>query len=109
MEEQGYLVKDIYVYQDNESVILLEENGMQSVGKGSRHINIKYFFVTDKVKGKELKIIHCPTEDMTADFYTKPLQGSIFIKHRNNLLGIQQEDMPIYLEYHAQYMASISK
>ena len=109
MEEQGYLVKDIYVYQDNESAILLEENGMQSVGKGSRHINIKYFFVTDKVKGKELKIIHCPTEDMTADFYTKPLQGSIFIKHRNNLLGIQQEDMPMYLEYHAQYMASISK
>ena len=94
MEEQGYLVKDVYVYQDNESAILLEENGMQSVGKGSRHINIKYFFATDKVKGNELKITHCSTDEMIADFYIKPLEWSTFVKHRNNLLGIQQDDIP---------------
>ena len=82
---------------------------MKSVGKGSRHIDIKYFFITDKVKGKELKIMHCPTDQMVADFYTKPLQGSLFIKHRNNLLGITNEDLPKYIKYHAQYMESIDK
>ena len=107
MEAQGYLVQDLYVYQDNESAILLETNGMRSVGKGSRHIKIKYFFVVDKVKGNELKIIHCPTEDMVGDFYTKPLQGSLFIKHRNAILGVNEADMPLYMEYYAQYMTSI--
>lgn len=49
----GYNVADIYVYQDNQIAILLNTNGMKSIGKGSRHIQIKYFFVTDRVKEKE--------------------------------------------------------
>lgn len=61
MESQGYLVNDVYVYQDNESAILLEENGMKSVGKDSRHMNITCFFITDKIKGKEFKVLHCTT------------------------------------------------
>ena len=109
MEAQDYKVNDMYVYQDNESAILLEENGMKSVGKGSRHMNIRYFFVTDKVKGKELKVIHCPTGEMKSDFYTKPLQGAVFIKHRDSLLGIDHNDMPIYIDYHSKYMTSIEK
>ena len=109
MQEQGYIVSDVYVYQDNESAILLETNGMRSVGKGSRHINIKYFFVTDKVKGKELKVMHCPTGEMIADFYTKPLQGSAFIKHRNSILGINDGDIPLYQKQYAQYIASLKE
>ena len=56
-----------------------------------------------------MKILHCPTEDMVADFYTKPLQRSIFVKHRNSLLGINGDYMPTYVEYHKQYMTSIGK
>ena len=79
MEAQGYFVEDVYVYQDNQRAILLENNGVKSVGKGTRHIKIKYFFATDKIKDDELKVIWCPTENMVANFYTKPLQGSLFI------------------------------
>ena len=109
MESQGYLVEDVYVYQDNESAILLETNGMKSVGKRSRHIDIKYFFVTDKVKGKELRIMHCPTDEMIADFYTKPLQGSAFNKHRNSILGIDNGDMPRYIKFHAKYIETLEE
>jgi hypothetical protein len=109
MEQQGYIVKDVYVYQDNESAILLETNGMRSVGKGSRHIKIKYFFITDKVKGNELKVLHCPTEEMTGDFFTKPLQGALFIKHRNKLLGISEGEMAQHRKYHTNYMESLSR
>ena len=42
IETQGYNVEDVYVYQDNQSNILLENNGMKSVGKKSRNIRIKY-------------------------------------------------------------------
>ena len=62
MEKQGCVVEDVYVYQDNQRAMLLENNGMRSVGKGTRHVKIKYFFVTDKIKDNELKVICCPIE-----------------------------------------------
>ena len=34
MKSQGCIVEDVYVYQDNQSTILLETNGRASVGKG---------------------------------------------------------------------------
>ena len=107
MEAQGCNVEDVYVYQDNQSAILLENNGMKSVGKGTRHVKIKYFFVTDKIKDDELKVIWCPTEKMVADFYTKPLQGSLFVEHRNAIQGVKQEDMSIYIRNYEQFMKSI--
>ena len=42
MEAQGYNVEDIYIYQDNKNPILLENNGIKSVGKNSRHIMLDY-------------------------------------------------------------------
>ena len=104
MEAQGYQVEDVYVYQDNQSAILLETNGMKSVGKNSRHIRIKYFFVTDRVKDKELKVIYCPTKEMVADFFTKPLQGVLFVTHRNTVLGVSQNDMPLYRQRYEEYI-----
>ena len=107
MEAQGCLVEDVFVYQDNQSAILLERNGFKSVGKGTRHVKIKYFFVTDKVKDQELKILYCPTDKMLADYFTKPLQGSLFVEHRNRILGIQHENIAIYLHNHTIFMNSL--
>jgi hypothetical protein len=54
MIEQGYNAKDNVAYQDNQSAILLERNGCASSGQRTRHVNIRYFFVTDRVKNGEL-------------------------------------------------------
>ena len=40
---------------------------------------------------------------MIGDFYTKPLQGSLYVKHRNSILGINEEDMTLYLKEYAEY------
>ena len=90
LEAQGYNVDESIVYQDNMSSILLEKNGRASSGKRTRHINIRYFFVTDRVKSGELGIQYCPTEEMIADFFTKPLQGAKFRKFRDLVLNIQE-------------------
>ena len=50
LEHQGYLVRKNILYQDNESAILLEENGRTSAGKRSRHLNIRYFLSQIKRK-----------------------------------------------------------
>ena len=48
MEAQGVVVEDNILYQDNKSAILLEKNGKASSSKRTRHLNIRYFFVTDQ-------------------------------------------------------------
>jgi hypothetical protein len=85
---QGYEIRDNVVYQDNQSTMLLAKNGRASSGRRTRHIDIRYFFVTDRVKRGELRIEYCPTGDMVADFFTKPLQGSLFRKLRALILNL---------------------
>jgi hypothetical protein len=87
MEAQGYGVTTI-LNQDNQSTIKLSENGKSSSGKGTRHINIRYFFITDRIARKEVAIQYCPTKEMVADFFTKPLQGELFYKFRDQIMGV---------------------
>ena len=82
MEGQGYVINDNVVYQDNQSSILLENNRQQSSTKRTRQLNIRYFFVTDRVRARQLRIEFCPTGGMWADIHTTPLQGATFLKFR---------------------------
>ena len=65
----------------------LERNGRMSAGQKSRHINICYFWITDRLRNESIRLEHCPTDCMLGDFLTKPLQGSLFRKFRAVLLG----------------------
>ena len=87
IQAQGYKVVDNVIYQDNQSAILLEKNGKMSSSKRTRHIEIRFFFVTDNVQKKHIRIEYCPTDDMVGDFFTKPLQGSKFVRFKNRILG----------------------
>ena len=71
---QGFKSKTI-VNRDNTSSMKLEMNGKASSGKRTRHFNIRYFYVTDLIKRDIMSIKYCPTEDMMADYMTKPLVG----------------------------------
>ena len=35
----------------------------------------------------DIKIHHCPTEEMVGGFFTKPLQGAAFIRFRDLIMG----------------------
>ena len=88
LQSQGLKVPESVLYQDNKSAILLEQNGRQSSGKRTRHINIRYFFIKDRVGAGELRIEYCPTSEMVGDFFTKPLQGTPFRKLRDFIMNI---------------------
>ena len=70
-----------------QSGIRLEKNGKASSGKATRHINIRYFFIKDRIRDNKINITQCPTKIMVADYFTKPLQGSLFIKLSNAIMG----------------------
>ena len=59
-----------------------------------KHINIRYFFITNRVKKGDLSVIWCPTGDMIADYATKPLQGSLFKKFTDQIMGVISAIVP---------------
>ena len=92
LEAQGYTVTECFFEQDNESAIKLEKNGRSSCGPKSRHIDIRYFFIKDRTASTGIVIRHCPTLQMLADFFTKPLQGALFRRFRDVILGYKHID-----------------
>ena len=88
MKAQGYEVHDNVLFQDNKSSILLEKNGRASSSKRTKHINVRYFFITDRVNKQEVSVVWCPTGDMIGDYATKPLQGALFRKFRDQIMGV---------------------
>ncbi len=87
LKAQGYKISDNVIFQDNKSTMLLQRNGKASSSKRTKHINVRYFFITDRISKGEVPVEWCPTKDMVADFMTKPLQGSAFKKFRDLLMG----------------------
>ena len=92
---QGFDVHDNIVYQDNQSTMLLGNNGRHSSGKKTRHIEIRYYFITDHIKCQNICLAYCPTEKMISDFFLKLLQGSQFRKFCDFILNVDHGDQPV--------------
>mmetsp|Transcript_35752 Transcript_35752/g.72576 ORF Transcript_35752/g.72576 Transcript_35752/m.72576 type:complete len:186 (+) Transcript_35752:173-730(+) len=88
VQAQGYKVNDNVLFQDNKSAMLLAKNGKASSSKRTKHINIRYFFITDRIAKGEVKVEWCPTAEMIGDYMTKPLQGALFRKFRDIIMGV---------------------
>ena len=84
--EQGYSCKPVTVYQDNMSCMALIERGRSGAEK-TRHIDIRHYWLKERVTRGEAIIKHKGTVDMYANLLTKPLQGSQFVSERNALTG----------------------
>jgi len=88
LESQEYKVHDSVLYQDNQSVILVEKNDRGSSSKRTRHINIQYFFIKDRIASGEVKLKYFPTETMLADAFTKPLQIIAFVQFKDSIMSV---------------------
>mmetsp|Transcript_16948 Transcript_16948/g.24556 ORF Transcript_16948/g.24556 Transcript_16948/m.24556 type:complete len:203 (-) Transcript_16948:1686-2294(-) len=84
---QGIHVKALYIEQDNKSTLSMIQNG-RATGPTSRHINIRFFWLNDRVANGEVTMRYVPTEEMTSDLLTKHMEGKLFYKHRKTLLNI---------------------
>ena len=77
MKEQGYDMK-VILNQDNRSTKLLLNKGRTSLGKRTRHINIRYFYLHDLIKKGVMSVEYLTTKEMIADYLSKPLSGKLF-------------------------------
>ncbi|KAE8706666.1 hypothetical protein F3Y22_tig00110388pilonHSYRG00007 [Hibiscus syriacus] len=78
--------KATQIYLDNRSAILLAKNPFHH--ERSKHIDLKFHFIREHVKEKEIELVHVKSEDQATDIFTKPLSTRLFEKMRN-LLGMK--------------------
>ena len=81
--DQGYKMGPVTFYKDNTSTMALVARGKPGA-EHTRHIDIRYFWLADRVKGREAAIEHMRTAEMYANVMTKPLQ---FTYERECLTG----------------------
>ena len=75
----------ITMYSDSQSAITLTKDG--SYHARTKHIDIWYHFIHFVVQEGSVKLIYCPTDEMTADILTKALPNTK-VKHFANALGL---------------------
>ena len=66
----------------------MEKNGKALISKPTKHINIRYFFITDRVAQGDVSLVWCPTGDMIGDFMNNPLQGALYREFRDQIMGV---------------------
>jgi hypothetical protein len=59
------------IYCDNQSCVKLSENMV--FHDGSKHIEIKYYFLYDKVQREELLLQYISTDEQIKDILVKPM------------------------------------
>lgn len=71
------------IYVDNQSAIRLVKN--PEFHKRTKHIDIRYHYVREKVNANELNIKYLCTEEQKANIFTKALPKERFCRLRENI------------------------
>ena len=73
------------LFSDSKSAIALAHDGHYHAR--TKHIDIRYHFIWYIIEAGTIKLVYCPTNDMTADTLTKALP-SVKAKHFATALGL---------------------
>ena len=68
--------------------------GKALISKRTKHINIRYLFIADRVAHGDVSLLWCPTTDTIKEFMTKSLQGSLFYNLRDQIMGVIPDQDP---------------
>jgi hypothetical protein len=82
----------IVIYCDNINNILLANNPVYHAR--TKHIEVHYHFIREKVLAKEIDLIHVSTEDQVADIFTKAL-GTDKLRKFRKMLGVLEVDLSL--------------
>ncbi len=82
----------VVIYCDNISNILLANNPVYH--DRTKHIEVHYHFIREKVLAKEIDLIHVSTEDQVADIFIKAL-GTDKLKKFRKMLGVLEVDLSL--------------
>jgi hypothetical protein len=85
LEELGLpLAAGSIVCVDNQSTIAISKNGIK--GERTKHVDIKYHFVTQRIRDGTIRVEYVPTDKQIADIFTKALARPQFEVFRQKLM-----------------------
>ena len=73
------------VYGDNQSTLAISANGVKS--DRTKHVDVKYHFITQTVEEGAVKLKWIPTSEQQADIFTKALAPPVFERLRQQLMS----------------------
>ena len=85
------LIGDLVSHSDNSTTLLCDNQSAVHLAHSDnyhvrmKHIDIRYYFIHDVIERGEIKLLYCPTDDMTADIFTKALTRFKVFKHAHGL------------------------
>ena len=88
--------------QDTTSTIKMLKGGKRVCGQRTRNILIRYFYAHERVDDGTIVVVYKPTKEMTSDYHSKPIQGSLFRTHRSALMGLTPALEATYLLSYAK-------
>ncbi len=89
MDEIGFKQDTTTLHEDNQPCTKIAENPVTS--PRTKHIDIKYFYVREKVLDKTVKLVGISTFNMVADCVTKGLDKAATERFRAIMLGEQHQ------------------
>ena len=84
-EMEGH--RPVVIYEDNSGCIEWSKNPVDH--QRAKHIDLRYHYVRAKVRSGEVKLVHCPTDEMMADLLTKYLSAPRFAYLRDKMLAVE--------------------
>jgi hypothetical protein len=73
----GFNIRPIKIHEDNQATIAIVK-GDDKFNDRLKHIDIKYFFIRDKIQGGDIAVVPIATEHQLADIFTKLMVGVRF-------------------------------
>jgi len=73
------------VHEDNQASIHIAY--AEGLSQRTKHIDVRHHYIRQKVADNTVYIVHLSTDEMLADFFTKPLEGSKFLPLRDQFMA----------------------
>jgi hypothetical protein len=78
---KGSDIGPVVLYVDNQGAIALAKNPVHH--QRSKHIDIKYHFIREKLQSNVVDVKYVPTEDNVSDIFTKPVLKNKLLRFAN--------------------------
>jgi hypothetical protein len=79
LSELGMLVPTTDLYVDNNAATMILER--PRVDHKTKYLGLHWHYVQERVSGNEIRVVWVPTNENTADLFTKSLGGQLLKKH----------------------------